>query len=425
MRIWLVTIGEPLPTDGTGDRLHRTGILAQTLAARNHQVLWWTSAFDHARKRHRVGDDAVVDVCANLRIWMMRSRGYRSNVSLGRMLDHVGLARGFARSARKQAPPDVIVAAMPTPGLALACANYGRAKGVPVIVDMRDMWPDIFVRAVPRALAFLARPAIWPMRRTLRLAASRATAIIGITEPFVEWGLSFARRPRRPTDRDFALGYSRQTPPQDALDKAQEFWRSLGVGPRDDAFTACFFGYFGRQFELQTVIDAARTLQASDRKFRFVLCGSGDNFDRYRRLAGGLTNVVFPGWVGSAGIWSLMRMSSVGLAPYISNADFQASIPNKAVEYMSAGLPIASSLTGTLQKLLADNDCGLTYGNGKPAELADALRLMHDSPDRLKAMSANALALFERRFVAEKVYGEMADYIERIAKENQCPDEPR
>ena len=28
MRIWLITIGEPLPIDGTNDRLHRSGMLA-------------------------------------------------------------------------------------------------------------------------------------------------------------------------------------------------------------------------------------------------------------------------------------------------------------------------------------------------------------------------------------------------------------
>ncbi|GAI08595.1 unnamed protein product, partial [marine sediment metagenome] len=50
MRIWLITIGEPLPSDNNNDRLYRTGILAKLLIQRGHEVVWWTSTFDHVRK---------------------------------------------------------------------------------------------------------------------------------------------------------------------------------------------------------------------------------------------------------------------------------------------------------------------------------------------------------------------------------------
>ena len=53
MRAWLLTVGEPLPCDGPNERLHRTGLLAEALHSRGHEVLWWSSTFDHARKRFR------------------------------------------------------------------------------------------------------------------------------------------------------------------------------------------------------------------------------------------------------------------------------------------------------------------------------------------------------------------------------------
>ena len=52
MKIWLTEIGEPLPIDA-GARLMRCGLLAQTLASRDHDVTWWASTFDHARKLYR------------------------------------------------------------------------------------------------------------------------------------------------------------------------------------------------------------------------------------------------------------------------------------------------------------------------------------------------------------------------------------
>ena len=39
MHIWLVTIGEPLPEDGTNERLHRTSILAKILIKRGYEVV--------------------------------------------------------------------------------------------------------------------------------------------------------------------------------------------------------------------------------------------------------------------------------------------------------------------------------------------------------------------------------------------------
>jgi hypothetical protein len=53
MRLWLVTVGEPLPSDGPNERLLRTGIFSRFLAEQGHQVVWWTAEFDHVRKCHR------------------------------------------------------------------------------------------------------------------------------------------------------------------------------------------------------------------------------------------------------------------------------------------------------------------------------------------------------------------------------------
>ncbi len=53
MRVWLLTVGEPLPTDGGSDRVWRTGFLARALADRGHEVVWWSSAFDPFRHRLR------------------------------------------------------------------------------------------------------------------------------------------------------------------------------------------------------------------------------------------------------------------------------------------------------------------------------------------------------------------------------------
>ena len=48
MNIWLVTIGEPIPVEDNKLRLHRTGILFESLySSKKNNVTWWTSNYNH------------------------------------------------------------------------------------------------------------------------------------------------------------------------------------------------------------------------------------------------------------------------------------------------------------------------------------------------------------------------------------------
>ena len=218
-------------------------------------------------------------------------------------------------------------------------------------------------------------------------------------------------------DRDFPLAYSEKIPGQYVISKAMDFWYENGIKNKNDEFIACFFGTMGRQFELETVIKAAKILQTVNKNIKFVLCGSGDNLVCYKELASDCSNIIFPGWVQAYHIWTLMRLSSVGLAPYYSSNDFMRSYPNKSIEYLSAGLPVVSSLKGLLQELLENNNCGITYENGNAEQLAKILMGLYEEPEILKTMSANALSLYKERFVAEKVYSDMIEHLELICSE--------
>ncbi|OPY63599.1 MAG: Alpha-D-kanosaminyltransferase [Pelotomaculum sp. PtaU1.Bin065] len=417
MRVSLLTIGEPLPMDGHNIRLHRAGMFAEFLASKGHQVVWWSSTFDHVNKKNRFARDTTINVSDRYRIRLLHSVAYKKNVSLRRILNHRGVAGKFARLAETEPPPDIILSSLPTLELCLSAAKYGREKKVPVILDVRDLWPDIFLDLVPLPLRKAARVALFPMFETLKAACAGATAITGLTPGFVDWGVKHANRRRTSLDRDFPMGYSDAAPGAAAVREAENFWAAKGLpGGSDKKFIACFFGTLGRQFDLETIIEAAKKLSGRERPFHFVLCGSGDNFDYYRKLAGGCDNITFPGWVNAEQIWVLMRMSAVGLAPYLSTRNFTINLPNKPVEYLSAGLPVVSSLSGVLEELLCSSNCGVTYPNHSPDALAAALIDLYDDPGWLGEMSKNAHALYLEKFVAGKVYTDIMDHLELVCE---------
>jgi len=416
VKVWLVTVGEPLPVDGDNPRLMRTGILSGLLAAGGHEVLWWTSAFDHVRKRHRCPGDAET-AAFGYRIRMLHGGGYRKNVSVARFLDHREVARKFRRFAGSEPRPDIILCSLPTVELCVEAVRYGGREHVPVVLDVRDLWPDLIAELAPRWGRPAMRLLLAPLFRDVREACSQATALFGLTGEFLDWGLNYAGRGRSGLDRVFPMGYTAIPPAKEEVEEASRRWEGAGIS-RDD-FNICFFGAIGLQSDFGTVIEAARILSGGRRRIRFVLCGIGEKLEHCRRKAAGCPGVLFPGWVNRAEIHSLMRISSAGLVAFRNKRNYTLNLPNKPIEYLSAGLPIVSSLTGVLQGLLARNRCGVTYEEGNPESLAEAVVRLYDDREELRLMARNAKALYEGSYQAERIYGEMAGHLQHIAEERK------
>lgn len=409
-----MTAGEPLP--GGKDRLLRHGLLAQRLVDEGHDVTWWTSTFDHGRKRDRWPADHTLEIGPRYRIRAFRGGGYAKNVSLARIRDHRAVAHKVAASFARVPKPDLILCSYPTIELASASVRYGHRHAVPVAVDVRDQWPDIFLELVPKPLRPPARLALASAFRDARRTLRGATAILGVTPGMVKWGLARAGRTAGPLDRAFPLAYDGTPPPAPEVEKAVAAWRARRIG-LPGSFPVCYFGAFSRhKLALETVLEAARILADRERGIEFVLCGDGDDLDHYRRLAAGARNVHFPGWVGKSEIWGLMSVAAMGLAPYASTPNYVENIPNKPIEYLAGGLPLLSSLQGNVEDLIRSTGCGIAYREDDPRALADKLADIAKAPEALEAMRDAARRIFLERFDAKRVYGEFSAHLGELAK---------
>jgi glycosyltransferase involved in cell wall biosynthesis len=381
------------------------------LAKRGHEVTWWASTFNPIEKKQRYERDYSANLEKNYRIELIHARGYRKGVSLRRFLYHRQMARKFAHCIQDESPPDVILSSYPTPELSRIAVDWGRCRDVPVVVDIRDLWPDALLNRVSRVVRWLVHLGSLPVFRN-HVVFRDATGIIAISSEYLRWGLRHAGREQRKTDRVFYMGYPRTSIKPALLQEAKDYWGSRGVNK--ELFICCFFGTINYHFDLDTVITAARHLESlGESRFQFVICGSGSHLERCERLASGLRNVIFPGWVDLPRIVALMEMSTVGLAPYAAGASM--SLPNKPFEYFSGGLPVVSSLHGELEALLAEHNCGLTYEAGDVRGLLKCLCQLRADPQQRQGMGRNARQLFEGQFSAECVYPAMIDYLERIA----------
>ncbi len=410
MNVWLVQLGEPLPIDGAV-RLYRTGILAKELANRGHRLVWWATTFDHTHKTQRYETSRKIQVDDDYYIVLLHSKGYTRNISLDRLRFYWDLANKLKKNLEVAEAPDVILTSLPTPELSKVMIDYGIKYHVPVIVDVRDLWPDTFINVVPPVLRGLGRVALFPLVRRNKSIFRAAASIVGISDEYLNWALSYAGRQRNDCDRVFPLGYDAIELQENEKNQAIQALFEMGVDKHKTI--CCFLGTFGASYDLETVVRAARILkQEGVSNLQFVLCGDGQQFDRVNSLAYGLDNVILTGWVSRPIIGALLEIASIGLAPYVRNAP--QSLPNKPFEYLSGGLAIVSSLHGELEELLDENRCGITYEAGNDKELARLLRYLVMHPDVLRDMSTRAKLLFNDRYSADRIYPKMADYIEWI-----------
>ena len=414
MRIWLVTVGEPLPIDREGKRLLRAGMLAETLVARGHSVVWWTSTFFHARKYQRYASDTEITVWDRCKLKLLYAPAYNTNTSVIRLWHHLLVDRKFRRAFKEEPRPDLVVCSLPLIELSLSSAEYGAKHGVPAIIDIRDLWPDQWLLGVAPGL----RSFIWPLlqwyRAEVRRACRLAYALTAVSDTYLQWGLRHAGRERTELDRVFPLGYDEASMLEfsgdDSLD--DEIRRRFSIP--SDSLVLCFSGTMGLSYDLDTVIDAARLLQnKGEDRVKIVIAGDGDAAARLRKKSEGLRTVVLTGWLGPRELWGLLKTSSVGLAPYVR--DTLQTLPNKIFEYMAAGLPILSSLGGECEQMLMGEGIGLSYQAGDAESLADAIQRLMKNPAVVKEMASRARKLFQSRFSAQVVYSAYAEYLEGIA----------
>lgn len=413
MRVWLVKFEESLPID-PHPRLYRMGMLAEALLAAGHEVVWWSSTVNHGLGTPRFACDTVCTVRPGYQLRLLHTGNGRNRaVSGGRVVNSLLQAWRFHVEADRAPRPDMIVCAMPTPELAWVSSRLGRRYGVSVVVDARDMWPDVFADLLSPLVHFAARPYLALMRGMLRSATRRATGCIAITDPFLDWILGYAGRSRGATDAVFPLGY--QVPAVSAADVEAA---AAGLPPSPpECCNVVFLGRLNRTVldAFDPVLDAARRLRGGGRSFRFFVAGQGDCSAALRDRSAGFEEIVFLGQLGAPALEALKRRAHVGLLCIARRKDYQISLSNKVFDYLSAGLPLASHLTGLVGDLIATERCGFVYDDG--AQLAEGLR-RYASEEVIRAEAARrALAAFKVRFDAQRVYPSLVQHLERLASE--------
>lgn len=402
--------GELLPLKPDVRRM-RTGLLADELARRGHQVTWWASAFDHMSKAMLFADDTDVRLGETLIVKALKGRPYRKNISWQRYHDHAIIANKFRRLAPQLPRPDLIVASMPDHQLAYASLQFAKQAEVPLVVDVRDQWPDIFLDFVPKPVRPLLKLALGRDFRMVRSLFRESDALVSMMQQLLDWALERAGRAATWQDRVFYLGAAPVTAPRPEVLSEEFRARLAGLAGR---FVVTFIGTFGKYYAPTIIAQAAHRIRsvAGAERMAFVIAGEGRFQAEVEAAAVGLDNMWFPGWLNQDQISALLGVSSVGVIPCTEVID---TFPNKAFTYMSAGLPVISSVRGDLRQLIADPGVGLHYEPNDLDGLVRRILELHAEPSLRARLAQQSKRLFDEQLSASVVYPLYADHLERIA----------
>jgi len=407
MNIWLIQTGEPLPIDDSVKKM-RTALLADKLLAKGHSVIWWTSAFDHVKKKWIYTKDTEVQKKNSLKFLALKGTGYKSNVSLMRFIDHRIVARKFSKMANKMAKPDFIIASMPPHDFAYQAVMYANRNNIPVLVDVRDPWPDIFLEHLPSSLRKIAKIFLFNDFSMVKKTMSHANGLVAVTSEFLNWGLKYAGREKSLNDKIFYLGH--KSHPLENKSIVEEKFRSI-LEKTHGKFIVLFVGTISGSYHNPLILLQAAEKLSADKNIHFVIAGDGDLFEKLKSESKKYDNVSLTGWLNRDEIEFWLKKSSIGICP----ATKEVHLPtNKAYAYLSAGLPVISAFQGDLKILIEKNKIGFYYAPNDSDSLVKSIQKLQEDKFLYQKISDNAMKIFKELFDADMIYENYANHIEQV-----------
>jgi glycosyltransferase involved in cell wall biosynthesis len=410
MRVWILQTGEPLQIDSNGLRPMRAMNLSKALVDQGHQVTLWSSDFDHFSKQHRYGSEQAIAFSDQLTIRLIKSCGYDSHVGLRRLLDHAQLGWNLSKKLKREEAPDIAFIGYPPIEPALVLSLWLKRKNIKYMVDVKDAWPNILLRGIPKKLKLFGILALTPYFLAMRCIFRNATSISSITQPYLDWCNHSARRVVSEFDRVTPLTSQVLTHSLSEIDIATFELKKIGVRD-DELFKVAFIGTLNSAFDFLPIIEAARCL-----KFLLIIAGDGPQLQELKEKCISDENIVFTGWINSATASVLMRMSSIMLAPLRDLPDFKMSMPNKFYDAMQNSKAILTSISGYAGNFVSNEKIGVEYSNEDIEGLKLELSRLMQNPAILEEMGKNASKVYASQFEFNKTYEALVTDLETIAR---------
>jgi glycosyltransferase involved in cell wall biosynthesis len=305
-----------------------------------------------------------------------------------RILSYGGYTLAATLAAARVPRPDVVYASSTPLTVGLNGLAFARARRVPFVFEIQDVWPD-----VPVALGFLTNraeiaAAEWLERTLYRAAARVVVCSESAGELLVRKGVGREKIVLIPNLAENEL-FGSAEPDTAYLD-------ALGL---DGKFVALYTGAMGKANGVDQLAAAARSLQdRKDDRVAIVALGNGSERPWLERQADGLPNLLVPQPVAREKLAGIVRAAGATITLYAPHKILETGSPNKFFDSLAAGKPLVVNTDGWLRRLAEENRAGLYIPAADGEALAGALLELAKNPELAAELGRNGRALAEREF---------------------------
>ncbi|MGA8942255.1 MAG: glycosyltransferase family 4 protein [Thermoactinomyces sp.] len=385
MRIWLAN-HYAVPPNIAGITRHYE--LAKVWATEEEaEVTLFLSKFVHPRRTFITEEEKQsLEKIKGLKLSWLWSFPHKTN-NYKRIVNMGSFAAIFFLAGLFKKKPDVLIASSPHLFTAFAGWMLARLKGVPFVLEVRDLWPDSLIKMGGLKNKWVVRILTW-MESFLY---KKADKIIVLTEHQRKFIASKGIDPGKIelVPNGIVVGSWQPDP-----SKRAEFRRKMGV--RDDQFVAIYTGAHGPANALQYVVKAGHYLKPDE---VIVLIGDGPEKEKLLQIKReeGLDHVHLLDPVPKAEIFDYTQAADCGIISLADNEIFRGARPNKLFDYMFVGLPIVTTVDGEVREIVEANKVGFFAGAENPEGLAQAVSQVHSlSAGELQAIRERGRKYIDR-----------------------------
>jgi glycosyltransferase involved in cell wall biosynthesis len=188
--------------------------------------------------------------------------------------------------------------------------------------------------------------------------------------------------------------------------------RELG---QQGKFLVCYVGTMGLAHGLETLIQAAETLQTVNPRVQFLLVGEGADKERIENVAKarGLSNMTFLGQQPRESIPQFISASDACLVMLKKANLFKTVIPTKMLEFMSCSRPVILAVDGQAREIMEAGEAGIFVEPESVPELVEAVQRLAGDPGLCEGLGRNGRAHIVKNFSRRQT---ARDYLEILGK---------
>jgi glycosyltransferase involved in cell wall biosynthesis len=413
-KIFLWQSGEPLVIDKDNHVPMRATNLSNFLQKRNFDITLISSNFNHTSKKFRekkINKYKIIKIKKNLRIALIDSPGYRSNIGLSRLIDHIMLAKNLKYFLNHSSiNPEVAFIGFPPIETTIYFARWLASKKIPFIVDIKDLWPEYFYERIDnKFLSNLIRLLFIFHNYFLIKYLKKSHSIVANNSFFLNFTLDKIKRKKNKTDVVFFLTK------QVLKTNSKEYLKKIKFNKKK--FNIYFCGRVDLNvFDFDTVFKALLSLDTKKLDYHFYIGGYGNEVKiKSLILKYSLNNsVTYLGYLDQKKHVTLLKNAKCFIAPYINKMNFSFNLSNKIIESIQYNLPIVTPLKEDVAKIIIKYGFGLIYKEGNYLDLAHKIFQLQKSLNKTRSFKKRLVSNSKIIFNHEKNYKKITEIIDYI-----------